>query len=278
MAARSWCFTINNYTEEEYNDMCKVECNYIIIGKETGKEGTPHLQGYVEFGKLIRLGGLKKINSRAHWEARKGTAKEASEYCKKEKSFVEFGKLSKQGRRNDLDATRQLAHESGMRAVSRVGNAQQIKVAEKYLSYNEEPRNWVPEVIWIWGKTGLGKSFKARELLGTDDLYTKNEGSKWWCGYDGHSDVILDDFRDSWWTITEMLSLLDCYEKRVEFKGGQRQFRAKRIVVTSCMAPKDCYKRTGEKIKQLLRRITRVEEIVGNENSDEDSDEDSDEM
>lgn len=261
MAARSWCFTVNNYEEEEYDNLLNYECRYIVIGKEVGEGGTHHLQGYIEFGKPMRLAACKKINKRAHWEVRKGTAIEASVYCQKEGKFEERGKIGKQGKRTDLDGVRQLAAESGMRAVTCVSNLQQIKVAEKYLSYNEEPRDWVPEVTWLWGKTGVGKSRSARKLLNPDDTYTKNEGSKWWCGYDSHSDVIIDDFRDSWWSITEMLSLLDCYEKRVEFKGGQRQFRARRIVITSAVKPEDCYRGTGEKIKQLLRRIQKVEEV-----------------
>jgi len=41
-----------------------------------------------------------------------------------------------------LDGIRQLALEGGMRAVTRVGTAKQIAVAENFLTHCEEPRKW----------------------------------------------------------------------------------------------------------------------------------------
>ena len=57
-----------------------------------------------------------------------------------------------------------------MRAVTRTSTYTQIKTAENFLSYNEEPRNWKPTVFWIYGATGTGKSRLARSILyGTTD-------------------------------------------------------------------------------------------------------------
>lgn len=86
---RHVCFTLNNYTEEEYKQLIEMECKYLVIGKEVGEEGTPHLQGYIEFKTPKRFSTLKNINQRIHWEERRGTAKQASEYCKKEGNFIE---------------------------------------------------------------------------------------------------------------------------------------------------------------------------------------------
>jgi len=44
---RAWCFTLNNYTEEERDALRSLKCKYIVFGYERGEEGTPHLQGYV---------------------------------------------------------------------------------------------------------------------------------------------------------------------------------------------------------------------------------------
>ena len=81
---RSWCFTVNNYSEEEFNSFKEVDCKYIIIGKEKGKEGTPNLQGYVQFKSCKTLGGVKKINERAHWEQAKGNPQQNKDYCSKD--------------------------------------------------------------------------------------------------------------------------------------------------------------------------------------------------
>lgn len=259
MSARNWTYTLNNYSVDEQLSIEAIECRYNIFGLEIGENGTPHLQGYIEFGKVMRFNAVKKLMPRAHIEQRRGTREQARTYCMKDGEYIESGdwEAGGQGRRTDLDNMRNLALTDGMRAVTAIGNAQQIKVAEKFLTYNEEPRDWETEVIWLYGSTGTGKSKDAHEMCG-EDTYRKANGSKWWNGYDGHENVIIDDFRDSWWSLTDMLSILDRYEHRVECKGGERQLRARKIVITSARAPEECYKGCGEDIQQLLRRIHTV--------------------
>ena len=80
--AAAWCYTLNNYTEEESEALWK-EGTYQIQGYEKGSEGTPHIQGYIEFKNAKRLSTLKKINPRIHWEIRRGNQKAAIQYCKK---------------------------------------------------------------------------------------------------------------------------------------------------------------------------------------------------
>lgn len=254
---RRVCYTLNNYSDEEYVAFKDWERpSYNIVGREVGAEGTPHLQGYAEFPSAVRLTTLKKFNGRAHWEAAKGNAKSNIAYCSKEDSgWVARGEPKVQGKRNDLCEVRQRAKDEGMRGVTLTCNMQQIKVAEKYLTYHEDTRDWEPEVYWYWGPTGTGKSRDARIECNRDDVYVKNNDSKWWDRYDGHECVIIDDFRDSWWPLTVMLALLDRYEYTVEVKGGTRQFRPRRIWVTSAFSPMQCYRGTGESINQLLRRI-----------------------
>lgn len=254
---RNCCFTINNYTREDIDKLCELESKlvYLIVGFEIGEQGTEHIQGYLELKSEMRFESLKKFMPRAHMEARKGKNTQASDYCKKEGYFVTFGKLKIQGARKDLDRVRECSLEGGMREVTALYNAQQIKVAEKFLTYNEPARNFKPHVIWITGPTGSGKSMTARHIVGEEDVYTKSDVSKWFDGYDGHENVILDDFRGSWMAFSDFLTLIDRYERRVEFKGGSRQFLAKKIVITSIMRPENCYPGVGEDIQQLLRRI-----------------------
>lgn len=258
---RNLCFTINNYTVSDFDNCEKLRnlCDFMVIGFEIGDSGTPHIQGYAELTKRTKFNTISKVISRAHIEARKGTQKQATDYCKKDGNWLTWGEPAKQGARGDLHRVKVLALDEGMRGVSaQVDNLQAIRVAEKFLTYNEPSRDWKPTVIWIWGPTGTGKSRVARNLCG-DDVYTKNTGTKWWDGYDGHEYVIVDDFRDSWWSITYMLALLDRYEFQVEIKGGQRQMRAKQIIITSAFPPNRCYLGTGEAIDQLLRRIDIIE-------------------
>ena len=50
LRAKNWCFTINNPTEEDNYEKLKDSgyLQYIIVGHETGEDGTPHFQGYIQ--------------------------------------------------------------------------------------------------------------------------------------------------------------------------------------------------------------------------------------
>jgi len=49
--AKKWCFTLNNYTENDIKYMIEQSAAFgrIIFETEVGDEGTPHLQGFVKF-------------------------------------------------------------------------------------------------------------------------------------------------------------------------------------------------------------------------------------
>jgi len=255
-----WCFTLNNYSDEEYNKLVNFNCNYLIVGKEVGGCGTPHLQGYIEFKTNQRVTTLKKINERIHWERRKGNAQEASDYCKKDENYKEVGNISKvdeSGKRSDIIAVREVVENGGgMKEVMEETNSYQaVRFAEKLLTYKEKKRNWEMEVIWLFGPTGCGKTKRAFEE--TNNPWVSGKNLKWWEGYDAHEDVIIDDFRADFCTYHEFLRILDRYPFTVEVKGGSRQLLAKRIYITSCYPPDKVYN-TREDIGQLLRRITKI--------------------
>ena len=60
----NWCFTLNNYNEEDIKMFDDLECQYLIYGKEKGENGTEHLQGYVQLSSKKRLPGMKKIHDK----------------------------------------------------------------------------------------------------------------------------------------------------------------------------------------------------------------------
>lgn len=91
-----WCFTINNYSEEDIQACHDVSettnCTYLIFGKETGETGTPHLQGFVIFDGRKRIRTVRTaLGGRAHCEVARGTPYQAAEYCKKDGDYHEFG-------------------------------------------------------------------------------------------------------------------------------------------------------------------------------------------
>lgn len=88
--AKIWCFTLNNWLEEEYSSIvsyfCSKKAKY-IIGKEMGENNTPHLQGHVEFPDKLRFTSLSKVNIRIHWEKCRNK-KSSITYCKKDNDYI----------------------------------------------------------------------------------------------------------------------------------------------------------------------------------------------
>lgn len=90
-ARKRYCFTLNNYSNDEKVNLAlefRQSADGFIIGEEIGENGTPHLQGYVEFKIKKHLRTIKKINDRIHWEGARGDRMSNIKYCSKEKIYI----------------------------------------------------------------------------------------------------------------------------------------------------------------------------------------------
>lgn len=271
--ARNVCFTINNPTDADKAKMIiNEDITYLIFGEEVGEEGTPHFQGYCEFSKQF---GLKKIKTllgdRAHIEARKGSQKQAIDYCKKDGKFIELGELKEQGKRNDLTGLKHQVTEgkSQIEVISHCENFQQIRYVEKLFEYKPlSPEYKKREVYWFWGPTSTGKTKAAYDLVKErkQDFWVSTlSGSQWFNGYWGQPIAILDEVRAKDYPYGGMLRILDGYEVRMPYKGGFCIWNPDVVIITSPVKPEDCYNGQMEYndggIEQLLRRITEVREF-----------------
>lgn len=262
---RAYCFTVNNPTADDEADVKALSelASYMVVGREKGEqEETPHLQGYVYFKDAKTFTSVKKKLRRAHIEAAVACAETNRKYCTKGGDIMmEVGVPPKAGARTDLEKVREaLKGGSNMRGIVETAKSMQsVKMAEVWLKYNEKERDWKPEVRWYHGSTGSGKTRAAREWL-ADDVYTCMNDGKWFEGYDGHENVLIDDFRKDFCKFHVLLKMLDRYGYKVETKGGSRQFLARKIAITAPYPPDVIYD-TREDVKQLLRRIDQVIQI-----------------
>lgn len=265
---KNWCFT-NYVLDTDYESWQGLGAVYVCWGVEKcPTTDKVHHQGYVEWVKNVSLGKtdrsfLKKLGNTIHWEKRKGTADQAIKYCEKEGDFHEFGvrPSKEQGKRTDLDTVKEMIKQGAPMAkiVDECSSYQGIRMAEKLKEYTEVKRNWKPEVYWYYGPTGCGKTKRAVEEAG-EDYWMSGRDLRWWQGYDGHEHVVIDDFRGDFCKLHELLRILDRYPYTVEVKGGSRQLLARKIWITCPVKPEEVYKST-EDIGQLLRRITKVENL-----------------
>lgn len=254
--SKSWCFTLNNPTAVEIKLFKDISCNYGIFGEEVGESGTPHLQATITFKNATRLGALKKICARAHWEPTK--ALEAAEnYCKKDGNFWIIDNRT-QGSRTDIAGAISALKEGGIKKVIEKNPVEFVKyhAGLEKLAFRLQPqRDFKPEVYWVWGPTGTGKTRAVVQI--EPDLWISGKNLQWWDGYENQEAVLLDDFRKDFCTFHELLRILDRYPYRVAVKGGFRELNSKRIYITSCYPPNEVY-HTREDVNQLLRRIDSV--------------------
>lgn len=260
--SKSWgVCTLNNWTEEELESMKNWDVTYMIIGKEVGAEGTPHLQFAVRFRKTYRLSGVKKLLERAHWETPENWPA-AVNYCKKERDYDEFGDKS-QGKRHDLSGVYECAR-SGMKfsdfLLEHEPNLQHMQIfrTAKLALMPDRPVCPGMEVIWLYEEPGCGKSREAYESGAF-----RVPSFKWWDGYDGEKAVWFDEVRGDFCKYHEWLKLLDIYPFQVEVKGGWVKVQFTKVYITSDRSPQEMWASfTEENMGQLLRRITTVKKFI----------------
>lgn len=261
-STRNNCFTLNNYTEDEYESIKCWAFDYIVVGKELGEEKTPHLQGYVEWGRSVRFQTLKKLNGRIHWEKRMGTPDQAATYCKKEGNFWESGLISEQGKRSDLEQVVDMIKnkKSKDEIAENFGSTfvKYHKGIECLINSMQKDRTEPPFVTWLWGKAGTGKT---RTPVEKHVSHYIKDGTMWWNGYQQDEAIIIDDF-DGHWPYRDLLRLLDRYKYQGQTKGGYVKINSPYIYITCEYPPSHFW--SGNELDQVLRRINSVAEVVGN--------------
>lgn len=264
--ARSWCFTYNNYTEEDYARICAIDCEYLIVGKEVAPEtGTRHLQGYVKFYNARYFTSIKALLGPAvHLEAAKGTPEENKEYCSKAGDYFEKGEVPRKGRRTDLEKLAKMVCDGEYEKIVTDYPKEIILHGKglKLLKYEvDSSKVWTTienkQVIWIYGPTGTGKTTKADEMTKDLKRYVKAGGTgKWWDGYQGQEAVILEELRPADIPDALLLQILDKRAVQIETKGGMTVLLARLIIVTTPLSPEQFWIGKPEDVKQLKRRIT----------------------
>jgi len=264
--SKNWCFT-----DYEFLDMNGIyESNkdiiaYIGWGREvcptTKKE---HYQGWIQFFKKKRLGGVKTaFNSKSiHVESCIASEKFNEEYCQKDGKFEFRGSFTIQGARNDLELIKQKILEGAtldeiimydFSTYCRYKNGIE-KFCEIVLAKNLSKFRAV-EVIYIWGKTGTGKTRFAMEQC---DFKIEGYNLKWWGGYNGEKCILIDEYNNDL-KITKLLNLLDGYKLRLDVKGGHTYANWNKVYITSNLSVEALHgSARGVHKEALMRRITQV--------------------
>jgi len=266
--ARSWAFTINNWTQSDEDALAALRGSYkyLVVGREGKDTDTPHLQCYVTFKSPRALSGLKKLLPRAHLEIANGNAQSNLDYCSKEGDFCEDGVLPScpkaQGatEKRRWDEIRIAAEEGRVEDIPDEIRFNQPRIIEYHYRQAQKRIKLVDSTthhLWYYGGTGTGKSRKAR----TDhpDAYLKM-CNKWWCDYDQsiHKTVIIEDFDKKHEMLCHHLKIWgDRYPFPAEYKGGKFDVRPDLIIVTSNYHPNEIWSDPSD-LEPILRRFKVV--------------------
>lgn len=277
-------WTLNNPTpdEREYFKTLTIPprgIKYIIFQEEKApSSGTIHFQGYLETAQAIKMSWLKNnFNNRAHYDFRRGTQSEAIAYCTKEDTRVPDGQRLELGERTATAAeTREAKEKERIEWLDgiRKGTKRYADVPSEILmhtGFNQAARDinktllgpYRPDlrVITIIGSTGIGKSFAAFQIGGSDIITYAGNG--WFSNAHTEGDVLLFDEYTGSIPLNMFLKYTDKYPTQIPCKGGFFPLRATIIFITSNVMPEHWYSKKDDEINEkregnldaLYRRI-----------------------
>jgi len=289
---RNVCFTVNKddrallrLLDETHPTWQHVK--YCIYQREMGSH--EHFQGYMEltcgktFAALHNLEGLEH----AHFEKRRGTAKQAIHYCMKpvagcecnicieevrEPTYIEgpwvFGEPNAQGQRADLlEIQREIRQGASNKRIAEDHFPEWVRFGKAFKDYKRMstvPRNFKTRVVLFIGPPGTGKSTLMKLLaayLGSVYKATAKKGSgMYYDDYDNQDVMIIDEFNGSRMTPEAFNDLADEHEAVIPVHGNAgHQFNSKYLFIGSNYLPSQWWKnRNPAQLKQTTRRIDIV--------------------
>lgn len=275
---RGWVFTLNNWNKEDLARLGSIDVKYILYGKEKcPSTGTPHLQGmlYLHLQKTLPAVKAWLGLPRVHLEPMADIDKSII-YCKKDGQFYERGVAPKSQKLkgelggaasklrwiHTLDCAKRGRHDliDPQLQITQCRNIDYVYVKELN---RVNLRDTTYPMLWLYGKTGTGKSRAAREVF-AGDIHDKM-CNKWFNGYTNQRVCLMEDIDLSHaWLLHHMKIWGDRYMFSGEIKGGVIMIRPLMFVVTSNFHPNEIWHNPAD-VEPILRRFTCLNYVAGEE-------------
>lgn len=266
---RSFQFTLNQV--EKYDalvaELKKLKtCTYLISCREIAPNTQhEHIHIYCHFNQTYKL-SKKILSFGAHVEICKGSPKQNIAYVEKDGNIIEeYGTRPSQGCRTVAEL-KEMSVEDVSPQYYRIKNEIDRKELDKKIFQDmlreiQNDQLKAPEIIYITGPSGKGKTYSAYKIalenyplekigkltLNNNFIDITNEEAE--C-------FVIEEFRDSQIRASDFLQLTDKYGYRCNIKGGFFTLRPKMIIICSIKDPSDIYH--DEINQQFLRRCTRI--------------------
>lgn len=270
---RSWMITINNPTKLSYEHLEFIEnkkVKFLVYQLEVGSEGTEHIQATVEFKSPIRFSTLKKVFGKsAHLEKRRGSARQAWDYCTK-KETRKVGSLPYMVGK-EPSKTKEVQGKlvidmikSNMTNVEIVNEDPALWKDVQKINELRQEINLAPykttlrdiRVFYLHGLTDVGKSYSVFNFDHT--AYRVTDPKHPFDGYIDQKVIVFEDWSPNDYKITTMLKWLDKYPLTLPARYYSRIAAYETVFFTTNFDPKDIYRDliiSPKNRKSFFRRV-----------------------
>lgn len=294
--SRSWFAVFDNPQDHGYQGTPQEICDRLrdewIASSDTrcgawaycvSAKGLHHVHMVLEDNKNMRFSVIKKSYAKGmHFEATKGTKKQAEDYINKRGVFEEkgesieyicsFGDIKgRQGSRSDIvnifDRLKHGETPDDILADTPTAYLKRDVLKSMYMDIKSKDMPLMRDikVFWHFGGTGCGKSYSGIELankIGEDKIFFMTTyGSGMFDKYMGQPVLWMDDYRGQI-SFDYLLRLLDKYKCELHCRFSNSVALWDEVHITSPMTPCECYPRSElreyDSQAQLLRRITSI--------------------
>lgn len=258
----------------------KDKYNYILIAKNciSEKEKYLHFHFLIENKTQIRFTTLKKLFPKVHFEERLGTLSQAISYIKKINEYagkeqvgeiIEYGELVIPEKKSTFDDFKNaiisgLTEQELMLKYS-IFMARyyqfylKMKVITSYDYFSKNNRD--VDVFYLFGPSGVGKTFEVISQFNADDLYIVNADDKnCFDNYSNQKVLLIDDYNCQF-PLSLLLRLFDKYPLQLSSRYFNKWACFQKIYITSNLTFRAFLEKYRDKgassiqLKALSRRI-----------------------
>lgn len=288
---RKYLLTMNNPGEDWTHENIRqaldtLQLKYWCMADEIGLEGkTPHTHVFfVVKTSAIRFSTVKKLFPTAHIDPSNGSSEENRAYIQKSgkwaddpkgetsipDTFEEWGEMpiEQPGTRTDLAILYQYIKDGltnfeiveinpdYMLNLEKIDRARLVIKEQQYRDVFREL-----ETIYIWGKTGTGKTRGVMEKYSYSGVYRVTDYSHPFDSYNGEDVLLLDEYSSNF-KIRDLLNYLDGYPLTLPCRYTNRVACYTKVYIISniCLSEQyvDIQHNSSETFRALLRRIKKV--------------------
>jgi len=237
-----------------------VGVEYMLVARELHQDGTPHIHVFLTLKKKLDTTSAKYFDI-AGYHGNYQTARDSDDviaYLNKSDteplSYGQYVGNSQTAVQKRALKNKQMLSMSPYELVDNglihISQYKQVKEAIQMYKVDkiQVPERQPKECIWIYGKTGIGKSRYIRDNYAGQ--FFNKPMNKWWCNYECQKIVLIDDFDLGGYCLGHNLKLWsDCYSFNAEVKGSVVKPVITHFFVTSQYLPRDIWCQGDDKSK-----------------------------